>query len=740
MRLTSHSLVLLFLITAIASIPAPVTAQQSKPVVTPEALLSFQSDSVPGAVAAWIPGTNAVILPVNEPPMGDTSGKPKSDWIERIDTVTGQRNQLVQGTQPILSPDGKQIAYLSKQSGTSQVWLTDVDGANARQVTHSDGGFNGSNLSWSPDSSQLAYTTGHPEPDQAADVTPDPKVKSSVVVYGQGKKFLDDYDPPSDIWTLSTTDGSAKKIATVPGRVLSTAWAPNGNLFVTVDQTLDSAVESLSSAQVMVVHMRTEAVTPIGDPLRSTTAGNELSPDGKWVAATWTEYHGGYWNCNQIAVITADSGAVRVLPTPFKTSPLGWSPDGKHLFIWKRNGAYDQILQMSIDGKLSDVGINCPFQFVYTGNPAFANDGRMAWIDKDPKARVQLVTASIQNPLPHVVCDFSSCADQFSMADYEPVYWTNKAGVSCGGLLIKPVGYQPGKKYPLLTVIHGGPGGGIDLFISDPGDSSYEAWALEAQMWAGKGYAVFYPEYQSSGRQGDNGIAYMMREHQTHDMFSGDLDDITSGVQHLVNVGLADSKKLALVGHSAGAIETYWIITHSHLFQAAIAYEGTGDWYANQWNDHGVATKGFDVWMLGGSPVTAPDAYIKNSAIYHVKGVTTPTLFINGNYDDGAIDSQSASRMYVGLREQGIDTQYIRYPDEGHVATKPENVRNVLYWYINWVDTHLGFPPTPDPTGDFNVADLETTTKPSQTADSDSESAASLMQPAQKPYKPYNAH
>jgi dipeptidyl aminopeptidase/acylaminoacyl peptidase len=707
--------------------PITAKAQESKPVVTPEALLSFQSDAAPGAVTAWIPGTNAVILPVNEVPLGDTTGKPKSDWIERIDTVTGERTQLVQGTQPILSPDGKQIAYLSNQSGASQVWVIDADGTNARQVTHAEGSFTGKNLCWSPDSSQIAYTADHPAPpDPDGEAAAKAGSASSVVVYDHGNGHLQWNDPPADIWILNLAVGSTRKLASMNGSVLvPMCWLPNGNLIVSTHRMFNTAVDNRRSSQDMMVSTKTGDISIIGDPEHGEAQSAIPSPDGKLIATAWCEYHGGYWHNWQAAITTADGGPIRVLKTSFKTAPMGWASDGKHLFIYKRDGAYDQILEMGLDGKLSDVAIHCPFQFLYTGMPACANDGRIAWIDKDPMARMQLVTASTKRPVPHVVCNFSSAADRFAMGDFEPVHWTNNAGIPCAGLLIKPVGYQPGKKYPLLTVIHGGPSGGLDLWMSVPGDSSNETWPMEAQMWAGKGYAVFYPEYQSSAYLG---IDYFMKEHETHDMFSGDLDDITSGVKHLVDTGIADPDKLAVYGHSYGCYEVCWVITHSHLFKAAVAYEGIADFYTDEGGAYGTPTQAPMKWQLGGTPITNPSAYIKNSAIYYVKGVTTPTLFINGDKDAGAIDSQSIPRMYVGLKEQCIDTQYLFYKGEGHVAEKPENVRNLLYWYVNWVDTHLGFPATPDPTGDFNLADLEATAKSSKTADSGTKTAASSVQ------------
>lgn len=693
----------------------PSTAQQPKPIVTPEALLSFQSDAAPGAVVAWVPGTNAVILPVNEAPLGDTSGKPKSDWIERIDTVTGQRAQLVQGTQPVLSPDGKQIAYLSNQSGSSQVWVIDVDGTNARQATHADGGFNGSNLCWSPDSSQIAYTADQPAP---SDPNGEAAVKagsvSSVVVYDRGNGHLQWNDPPADVWILNLADGSIRKLASMDGQVyVPMCWLPNGNLIVSTHRDFNTAEDNRRVSQDEIVSTKTGQISAVADPGHGEAQFALPSPDGKLIATTWCEYHGGYWHNWQVAVTTADGAPIRVLKTPFKTAPVGWDPDGKHIFIYRRDGAYDELLEMGIDGKLSDVAIQCPFQFLYTGFPAFSNDGRMAWIDKDPKARMRMLTASVQNSMPHVVCDFSSAADRFAMGDFEPVHWINKAGIPCAGLLIKPVGYQPGKKYPLLTIIHGGPSGGLDLWISVPGDSSNETWPIEAQMWAGKGYAVFYPEYQSSAYLG---IDYFMKEHETHDMFDGDLDDITSGVKHLIDTGIADPDKLAVYGHSYGCYEVCWVITHSHLFKAAVAYEGVADFYTDEGGAYGTPTQAHMKWMLGGTPVTDPSAYIKNSAIYFIKGATTPTLFINCDKDAGAIDSQSMPRMYIGLKEQGIDTQYLLYKGEGHVAEKPENVRNVFYWYMNWIDTHLGFPATPDPTGDFKVADVEATAKSNKMA------------------------
>jgi dipeptidyl aminopeptidase/acylaminoacyl peptidase len=247
---------------------------------------------------------------------------------------------------------------------------------------------------------------------------------------------------------------------------------------------------------------------------------------------------------------------------------------------------------------------------------------------------------------------------------------------------VLPPGAPPGKPLPLVVELHGGPVGGLSvtgqLICIGP---------LERQIWAAKGYAVFAPDYRTSGVYGWDQI---LAGRKNQDFMDRDFDDITSGVDDLVRSGIADPDRMVVGGHSYGGVQTEWIITHSHAFKAAVAYEGVPDWYRAYGDMYSVGGNTTLAWQFLGRPWEVPENYFKNSALYMVKGVTIPTMFIVGDgVDYGGMYSSPYEFMYSALKQQGVETQMLRYRKEGHVVFKPENVRDLTARIVKWFDDHL---------------------------------------------------
>ncbi len=218
--------------------------------------------------------------------------------------------------------------------------------------------------------------------------------------------------------------------------------------------------------------------------------------------------------------------------------------------------------------------------------------------------------------------------DRTALGDVEEVRWKSHDGLEIHGLLIKPLGYEPGKKYPLLINVHGGPVGGVylrgEILLTSP---------LEWQMWAAKGFVVFIPDYRTSEIPG---WGPLLKARENQDFNERDMDDIMSGVDHIIQMGLVDPSKLALIGHSNGSYLTNWIITHTNRFKVAVSYEGVAEMYIAYGAGMRVGGNTFAEWMFKGKPWEVPQNYRKNSSIEYVKGVKTPTLFISGDYSGGS--------------------------------------------------------------------------------------------------------
>jgi dipeptidyl aminopeptidase/acylaminoacyl peptidase len=158
-------------------------------------------------------------------------------------------------------------------------------------------------------------------------------------------------------------------------------------------------------------------------------------------------------------------------------------------------------------------------------------------------------------------------------------------------------------------------------------------------------------------------------------------------VTYLVEQGVADSKRLAIFGHSAGAFRANWFAVSTHRYQAIVSHEGWADELENALKLPPM--KGVEE-MHGGTPQDVPENYIKNSPVYFASDATTPILFMMGNPQHGGADPfQTVLKLFNLIKNKGIETEYVEYPDEGHSFEKKENKRDALNRVTQWMDKYL---------------------------------------------------
>lgn len=305
---------------------------------------------------------------------------------------------------------------------------------------------------------------------------------------------------------------------------------------------------------------------------------------------------------------------------------------------------------------------------------------RLAWMGQDAHANriIRMATKDGSNLSDLIL--ISGVPKEIALSEVREVQWsTLNYPTSMRGLLILPLHYQEGKSYPLITDIHGGDIGASiylmgGILVSTP---------LEWQLWAAKGYVVFVPDFRSSGSFGS--LAISRDEMKEHDLVNRDMQDVLAGIDALIAKGIVDGNHTAAIGHSAGGRRVNWLAVTTHRFKAIVSKEG----WCDEWLLAGINPKNRLFQMYGGSPVMAPENYQKNSALFHAKGATTPILFVMSSSEKGA-DSYSTVRwLYHAVKSQGVDTQYIQYPDEGHVLERPENRKDAFERIIKWIDGHL---------------------------------------------------
>ena len=229
------------------------------------------------------------------------------------------------------------------------------------------------------------------------------------------------------------------------------------------------------------------------------------------------------------------------------------------------------------------------------------------------------------------------------------------------GWLTFPKNYDSARKYPLVVEVHGGP--------------SASAGPRPSTMWSDQGYFVLAPNPRGSFGQGEKFV-----QANRKDFGYGDLRDILKGMDVVEAKYPIDKAREGLTGWSYGGFMTMFAVTQTHRFRAAIAGAGLSDWLSYY------GENSIDQWMIpffGASVYDDPAVYAKSSAITYIKNVTTPTLVIVGDRD-GECPAPQSFEFWHALRDLGVKTQLVVYPDEGHGFRNPEHIRDRAAREIRW--------------------------------------------------------
>jgi len=250
------------------------------------------------------------------------------------------------------------------------------------------------------------------------------------------------------------------------------------------------------------------------------------------------------------------------------------------------------------------------------------------------------------------------------------IHWRSDE-FSVQGWLLSPLQVQPGKRYPMIVIVHGGPAAAVTpRFV----------WDEMTAGWLQNGYFVFEPNPRGSFGQGSDFTRANIR-----DFGGGDLRDDLAGIDAVEKVAPIDDARLGLYGHSYGGFMTMWIVTHSQRFKAAAAGAGIADWVAYY------GQNGIDQWVIpyfGASAYDDAAIYDRLSPIRSIKAVHTPTFLYVGERDVEC-PSEQTREFWHGLREVGVQTALVIYADEGHKLVKPANVADLNQRLVDWFDRYL---------------------------------------------------
>lgn len=631
---------------------------------TPEFTLQFQNItsvtvSPDGKMAAWVQ-----TKPVVE---AEKSEQHSQIWVGMTDG--SRRFQLTRGEQsasnPQWSPDGVRILFTSSRGGASaQIFSIAVAGGEAEKLTEFKGSISG--FAISPDGKTIAFTGAETNADEE-------KAKKE-------KRDMRVVDRPTDSHTLysipvaADADGKRKQQKMVDAKyhIVNFDWSPDSRSIV-FERWPATKFENWFKADVSEVDVASGVVKDLA-ATSAAESGPHYSPDGKYVAMTRSSAKPKWAFENRIKLIARANGEARELPATYDEQPriIGWSRDSSKVFFGESKRTRNYIGAMPVDGPpavffetargvftadLNATGTHFGMTFESPDTPA---EAFVMPVEGSASAMKRLSQANVNIPKP-------------AMGRTEAIRWKSKDGLEIEGLLTYPVNYEKGQKVPLILNIHGGPTGVFNESFT--GKSALYPIAV----FASKGYAVLRPNPRGSG-----GYGKQFRFANYNDWGGKDYEDDQAGVDKVIEMGVADPDRLAIMGWSYGGFMTSWTITQTKRFKAAVV----GAAVTNLWSFTGTADiPGFIPDYFGGEPWENFDAYRKHSPITHIKNVVTPTLILHGEADDRVPVGQGYE-YYNALKRQGGIAKMVVYPRQPHGPREPKFVLDIMQRHVEWVEKY----------------------------------------------------
>ena len=597
--------------------------------------------------------------------------------IWKVSVAGGPGRQITFGergdNQPQWSPDGRYISFLSargpgqgEDAPRAQVHIMRSDGGEAWKLTDAKEAV--TSYSWSPDSTRIAF------------VTTDPRLsdeESAIRKRDDERVFEGDFRY-AHVWTIAVDSKAASQVTkgrdfTVSG---APSWAPDGKRFVFSakpttmlrDQRTDIYIADATGTSV-------EKITgnPGGD------SQPQWSPDGASIAfvsepvdakpigdGTYPSYIG---HGHLMIYDVARKAAKDVWGRDFDVDGGApqWTADSRQILFTGGKRTYSEAFSFDVaSGKYSQLSRQKTLQY-----GSRSKDGKVIVVTMDsPEAPSEVYSTDNTFTTFRKLTDTNPQAAQFELGQTEVITWKSSDGQEVEGVLLKPVGFDPAKRYPMLVVAHGGPSG---AFVNN-----YRVGGLEGgQLWAGRGWVVFYPNPRGSTNYGEKFLRA-----NVNDWGGGDYRDIMTGVDALVARGIADPERMAHIGWSYGGYMTAWVVSQTGRFKAAMVGAGLTN-MASMYGTNDIPN--VLVTYFGGIPnkQTMP-LYASRSAMSFIDNVTTPTLILHGANDE-RVPTGQAYELYRGLKDRGKPTELVFYPREGHGIGEYYHQKDRMTRIYDWV-------------------------------------------------------
>ncbi len=574
---------------------------------------------------------------------------------------------------PIWSPDGQTLAFLgacapeSKDPTVprqSQVYLWSKANGDVRQLTHVTGDIN--QPAWSPDGKSIAFLFVENATRTAGAL--DAMKPWSGVIGEDGVEV-------QRVYGVDSTSGTGGFLTPLTLHVYEFNWAPSSREIAYI--AADAPGENnwwIAQLWAAPVHLDANSVPEqprsVFDPNTTDSALHGLqiavprySPDGKRIALIGGLMSDQGSTGGDLWVVNADGKGEPTDVTPgIDGTPCfeAWINDHELGFVEDRRG-HTRLVDWNPDSKKEIIATDLGEVTVSGGQikdaVSVSNHGvafTKSGVGAPPE--IWLVDGDKQSQLTHL----NDATKTAAGPRFESIEWENER-FHVQGWLTFPKDYDPNKKYPLIVDVHGGP--------------SASAGPRPETLWSNEGYFVLNPNPRGSFGQGE-----AFTQANRKDFGYGDLRDILKGMDVIEAKYPIDKNREGITGWSYGGFMTMFAVTQTHRFRAAVAGAGLSDWLSYY------GENSIDQWMIpffGASVYDDPGVYAKSSAITYIKNVKTPTLVIVGDRD-GECPAPQSFEFWHALRDLGVKTQLVVYPNEGHGFRNPQHIADRNQRMIKW--------------------------------------------------------
>ncbi len=562
--------------------------------------------------------------------------------------------------------------------GSHQVYRVSVDGGEPFPVTRVKDGISGYRLS--EDGRTLYYTKSV---EQDEDEWKDLRGKYSELEYGHGTRHS------SELWTLDLTTWREKKLVAEDRFIRYFAVSRDKRRIAMITAADDRLITHEGWSRMDVFDTVTDGIITLEDKL---WRANVPSPHG------WIEHPTWSWDGRSLAFTVAWDGyptrvyvgewvegqltpTVREVQRPKDVEVAGnlyWRPNSSDLCMQAEHLARLRVYCVTNvrDGRQGDVRILTPGDVVVHAFD-FSRSGRQAAVVKSDTTHGRdlfLIDSAGGNIEYAQVTDINPHMATWKLPQISIVKWQGENGDEVQGILELPPDYKEGDgPLPLIVEIHGGPTACTYYRL--------RFWIYGRTLMAAKGYALLSPNYRGSTGFGDKFLTDLIGHEN-----NWDVKDILTGVDAMVERGIADPDRLGVMGWSNGGLLTNCVITTTTRFKAASTGAGTVD-QLMQWGLED--TPGHVVNYMQGLPWDATEAYVKGSAIYRLGNVTTPTL-IHVGAKDPRVPPEHCYTLYRGLKDYlAVPTELVVYPGAGHGLTIRSQRKAKMEWDLAWFEKYI---------------------------------------------------